>query len=89
MIDPDEGSEGATAVPINENLFIDDDEDLSDLDEALDDLDLEQWPWWQAKSGLGCTLFVGCVLVRLNMVFKLLTSSVSKTLSVDRNWNDI
>jgi hypothetical protein len=42
LIDPDEGSEGATAVPINENLFIDDDEDLSDLDEALDDLDLEQ-----------------------------------------------
>lgn len=40
--DPGGGSEGATAIPINENLFIDDDEDLDDLDEALDDLDLEQ-----------------------------------------------
>jgi hypothetical protein len=34
--------EGAAAVPINENLFVDDDEDLDDLDEALDDLDLQQ-----------------------------------------------
>jgi hypothetical protein len=42
LTDLDGGSEGATAVPINENLFIDDDEDLDDLDEALDDLDLDQ-----------------------------------------------
>jgi hypothetical protein len=40
--DLDGESEGATAVPINENLFIDDDEDLDDLDEALGDLDLDQ-----------------------------------------------
>jgi hypothetical protein len=41
LTDLDGGSEGATAVPINENLFIDD-EDLDDLDEALDELDLDQ-----------------------------------------------
>lgn len=72
-------------------MFIDDDEDLDDLDEALDDLDLEQWPWWQAKSGLGCPPFVGCVIVKivhLNTVFKLLTSYFAKALSVNRNWND-
>jgi len=40
--DLDGESEGATAVPINENLFIDDDEDLDDLDEALGDLDVDQ-----------------------------------------------
>ena len=49
LTDLDGESEGATAVPINENLFIDDDEDLDDLDEALGDLDLDQWPWWQDK----------------------------------------
>lgn len=64
LTDPDGEGEGAGAVPINENLFIDDDEDLDDLDEAVDDLDLEQWPWWQAKSGLGCASFVACVLVK-------------------------
>ena len=64
LTDLDGESEGATAVPINENLFIDDDEDLDDLDEALGDLDVDQWPWWQAKSGCGCTSFVGCVHVK-------------------------
>nr|CAD7438157.1 unnamed protein product [Timema bartmani] len=43
VVNPDEAEDtgGATAVPINENLFLDD-EDLDDLDEALDDLDIDQ-----------------------------------------------
>nr|CAD7396432.1 unnamed protein product [Timema poppensis] len=43
VVNSDEAEDigGATAVPINENLFLDD-EDLDDLDEALDDLDIDQ-----------------------------------------------
>ncbi|XP_063244932.1 zinc finger CCCH domain-containing protein 15 homolog [Bacillus rossius redtenbacheri] len=37
---PGDGADEAIAVPINENLFVDDD-DLEDLEEGLDDLDID------------------------------------------------